>query len=124
MTPEEAALIRNIQTHDLAESLRIRRAAEAGQQGLPPQAFALPFPGNQVIHVGNSMNLGQKLWQVASVILGSVVVSGVVWGGVGAIHWFQSLPKPSQAYQVQIEYQAPDGSWKPIGQPQIIRTEK
>ena len=46
MNEHEKALIRNVQTHDLAESLRLRRAQLAQESKLPPQDFALPFPAN------------------------------------------------------------------------------
>lgn len=44
MDESEKRLIRNVQTHDLAESLRIRRATLAEEAGLPANQFALPFP--------------------------------------------------------------------------------
>lgn len=126
MSEEEKALIRNIQTHDLSESLRLRRAEHALQKGLPPEAFALPFPGNRVVI--QQQNSNGLWWKVPLGIAGGLGVPLLA----GLLAWLllqrpQPAPAPQppapSGWQVEIEYRDKDGSWRPIGEPVRIRPE-
>jgi hypothetical protein len=79
LSDDERALIRNLQTHDLAESLRLRRAAHAKAANLPPEAFSLPFPGNQSSVVNNHASgwLKGSLLSTALLTLGGLAGAGL-----------------------------------------------
>jgi len=125
MNPTEKALVQNLQTHDLAERYRLRRATLAKEAGLPAEAFALPFPGNQVTttnHTGAGLIKGALL---AAALLGAG--GGGVLGLAHTLDRFwpgrgravaQEPPSPPDAlaedYDVRLEQQAPDGTWKPL----------
>ena len=101
-TPEEHQLRRNVQTHDLAESYRMRRVQRAAEwaesQGLPPeiigkivQSFNAPFPTTNV-----SINTGggaSGIGTLGKLALGTALALGT--GGAGLGLW--SLLKPAVA---------------------------
>jgi hypothetical protein len=126
---QEKQLVRNVQSHDLAESLRLRRAVHAKTQGLPPESFALPFPANQVtIQRGDA---GGLWWKVPlGVATGVIALSLPAIAALGV--WLAvNRPSPTPAvvaepakpppvtqpggWQWQIEYKDRDGNWKPVG---------
>lgn len=137
MDEKEKALIHNVQSHDLAESLRLRRAVHAKTQGLPAEAFALPFPANQVtIQRGDQ---GGLWWKVPlGIATGATALALPALAAIGL--WLAAnrpLPTPSATaesakpvpvvpaggWQWQIEYKDKDGNWKPVGDPVRLQPE-
>lgn len=69
MNDKTRNLLHNLQTHDLAENLRLRRAQWAREAGLPVEEFAMPFPGNTV----NIVKQSPLAWLAAATLgLGSL----------------------------------------------------
>ena len=131
MEQREKTLIQNLQTHDLAERYRLRRATLAKEAGLPVESFALPFPGNQVTTTNNS---GGGL--IRGALLAACLLAAGGGGALGLTQWLsgagpargpqgaeQPLPSPglrgSQEYDIRLEQQQPDGSWKPLSSQRV-----
>jgi hypothetical protein len=125
----ERALIHNVQTHDLAESYRLRRATRAREAGLPPEAFALPFPGNTVTtttHTGGGMVRGALLAALLLAAGGGSTLALASWlNGARPSISAPAPPAPvavapdSKDYEIRLEEQQPDGSWKALGSERV-----
>lgn len=111
MTDQERQLIKNIQTHDLAESLRLRRAKEAKEASLPAEAFSLPFPGNQTVHIHKTESslAGKLLPPLVGLLLGGGLTAGLsqLW---------QSRT-PVEPVELEIKVWNDQGEWKWEAQP-------
>jgi len=124
----ERALIHNVQTHDLAESYRLRRATRAREAGLPAEVFALPFPGNTVTtttHTGGGVVRGALLAALLLATGGGSTLALASWLNGGRPPSVPAPPAPvatapdSKDYEIRLEEQQPDGSWKALGSERV-----
>jgi hypothetical protein len=129
MDPKEKSLVQNLQTHDLAERYRLRRATLAKEAGLPVEAFALPFPGNQVTTTTN--NTGGGL--VRGAVLSALLLAAGGGGTLGGLHLLDRAPQQGpdvtspaapaprapQDFDIRLEQQQSDGSWKPLSSQRV-----
>lgn len=130
MDPKEKSLVQNLQTHDLAERYRLRRATLAKEAGLPVEAFALPFPGNQVTTTTN--NTGGGL--VRGAVLSALLLAAGGGGTLGGLRLLDRAPQAQgpdvtspaapgplapQDFDIRLEQQQSDGSWKPLSSQRV-----
>ncbi len=110
MTEPEKQLLRNVQTHDLAEMLRQRRARLAREAGLPPENFALPFPGH------HSVTIHRTEGGSSGGLLPALVLAGLLAGAaVGLCRlWPAARPAPPQVEPIEVEIEVwnENGQWK------------
>jgi hypothetical protein len=132
MDPKEKSLVQNLQTHDLAERYRLRRATLAREAGLPVEAFALPFPGNQVTTTTNNTGGGLVRGAVLSALL-LVAGGGGTLGGLRLLERATTTHAPElanpaaptsgslapQNFDIRVEQQQPDGSWKRLSSQRV-----
>jgi hypothetical protein len=108
----ERKLIRNLQTHDLAEHLRLRRAQQAKSAGLPVEEFAQPFPGHHSTTIIRTEGPGLSArWLTTAAVLGLF--------GTGA--WLVHLlgvarpvpePAPPDPVELRVRWWIEDGQVK------------
>jgi hypothetical protein len=113
MSESEKKLIRNVQTHDLAESLRLRRAVQAQEAGLPPEAFSLPFPASVTIHQHKEVpDKGGTGGWVRALVTAMALVLGT-GGGAGLTAWLLRQPaEPPAPVQLRVRWWVEDGQLK------------
>jgi hypothetical protein len=130
MDPKEKSLVQNLQTHDLAERYRLRRATLAKEAGLPVEAFALPFPGNQVTTTTNNTGVGL----VRGAVLSALLLAAGGGGTLGGLRLLERTPETlapalanpaapapfaPQDFDIRLEQQQSDGSWKPLSSQRV-----
>lgn len=97
MNDQTRNLLHNLQTHDLAENLRLRRAQWAREAGLPVEEFAMPFPGNTV----NIVKQSPLAWIAAATLglgtLGAALVALPRPGPLAA----PPAPLPNQEFRIR-----------------------
>lgn len=98
MTPDEAAVLREVLVHDQAESRRLRRIQQAAEwaknQDIPLEilsAFDRPFPGNN-FSVTNLRDGKSGMGTLGKLAIGAALATGIGGLGLGAL----SLLKPAQ----------------------------
>lgn len=110
MNDSERALLRNLQTHDLAEHLRLRRAKLAREAGLPAEEFAQPFPGCHSTTVIRTEGLG---W-AGKLLVGAAALG--LFGGAG-LGLTRLLPDPAvpprpEPIELRVRWWVEDGTVK------------
>lgn len=127
MGEKERELIRNIQTYDLAEWHRLRRAQAAKESGLPVEEFAKPYPISSVQTHHHyyadtpSAPAPKKFWTLGSLITFVAGVTALVLllssAGAFAI-WKLAVPaSPANGMQFDVEWQDENGKWNKIIKP-------
>jgi len=91
------ALRRNIHTGDMDRLLRIRAAVVAQELGLPPEQYALPFPGNSVnIQLPPDPPIIAPARKGLSKLAGlALLAAGAAIPGVGIAGYLLGLAKPA-----------------------------
>src|SRR5262249_14241667 len=117
MSESEKELVRNVQTHDLAESLRLRRATRAKEAGLPPEAFSLPFPATVTIHQHKEVpdRAGAGGWLRALVTAAALFLGAGGGAGLTALFLRQPAGKPAEQtapVQLRVRWWVEDGDVK------------
>lgn len=120
MTEVERQIIRNIQTHDLAERYRLRRAIWAQEMDLPIIEFAQPFPITQTVNHYHTPKERKPFWTAGNALtlllflLGLVVLAGV---GLGIVAWNDSKPLKVPPLSFDVEWQDENGKWNKMVKP-------
>ena len=106
MSDQERQLLKNIQTHDLAESLRLRRAKEAKEVGLPTEAFSLPFPANQTLHIHKTES--SLVAKLLPALLGLLLGGGLT----ASLSQLWQAKQQVEPVEMEIKVWNDNGEWK------------
>lgn len=101
------ALDKNVSAHHFSEVMRIQRAVSASNLGLPPEAFALPFPGNTTNLTVQNPAPKSGGWLPA--LLGAIAATAIGYGAYSLLPKATTPTTPTQP--VQIAPAIPSTDW-------------